>query len=384
VKTIYLDHAAASPFQPAAIEVFTNACQNLFANASATHHLGQCADHALQNARETVAKLIGASENEIVFTANATEANNLAIKGVAQRAKREGKGNHIIISSVEHPAVENAAKALAAEFGFEVDRVGVTAEGFPQQEKLLSLLRPTTVLVSLIHGNNEVGTVSPLANFAAICRERDVLLHTDAAQSCAWQKIDVGVLSVDLLTGSGRKMGAPGGGFLFVRKGVQMSALLSGGGHEQGLRSGTPHVPEIAALAKAFELKQQALATNAEKVVHLRNYLIQEILRTVPHCVLTGSPESRLANHASFAFEGLEGNALARRLSLRGFAVSPGAACKTGNPAPSTTLKEMGFSDDLALGGLRISIGFETTTEDVESLLQALPTVVDQLRKNKG
>jgi cysteine desulfurase len=236
--------------------------------------------------------------------------------------------------------------------------------------------------VSVIHGNNEVGTVSPIAEIAAICRERKVLVHTDAAQSCAWQSLSPKKLGVDLLTGSGRKMGAPGGGFLYVRKGVPIGPLLTGGGHEHGLRSGTPHVPEIVALAKAFELRQQALSTSLKKITCLRNHIIAEIIRTVPGSVLTGSQNSRLANHASFAFEGLEGNNLARRLSLRGFSVSPGAACKTGNPAPSSVLKAMGFSNDFAMGGLRISIGFETTEDCVESFLQTLPTVVAQLQSS--
>ncbi len=396
MKTIYFDHAAASPIEPLSLATFNDVCQNNFANPAATHTFGQHAEHLLQECRQTVAKLLAVSAKEIVFTCSATEANNLAIRGIALQAKRTGKGNHILISAVEHPAVEATARDLEINFGFDVQRVPVDSYGCPNLEQFRNQLRSSTVLVSFILANNEIGTIMSIAEYAAACRERQIPFHTDASQACAWMNTQgiIPKLNIDLLTASGRKLGAPGGGFLYIRKAFEgkLAPIITGGGHENGMRSGTPHVAEVAAMAKAFQIRQQQIVETSDgtaltkftNVTHLRDHIIDTVLRTVPNSFLTGSPNNRLPNHASFAFENIEGNALARRLDLRGFAVSPGAACKTGNPAPSAVLKALGYNDDIALGGLRISLGFEATLEDVNLFLSELPGVIAHLRKNNS
>jgi cysteine desulfurase len=302
--------------------------------------------------------------------------------GCALAAQKKFGHNHIIISAAEHPAVENSARRLEQEYQFEVTRVPVDTQGFPQASAIEAAIRPSTALCSFLLANNEVGTISPLKNLAMLCKRKnpEVIVHTDGVQAAAWTLLDFSDLGSDIITIGGHKFGAPGGGALIARQQVPLMSWTVGGGHENGLRAGTPNVPEILALVRALEVRREKLQLGTDNITALRDSLVRGVLEGIVGVTLTGHPTQRLPNLASFVFEGLEGNTLARMLDFKGFAVSPGAACKTGNPAPSAVLTALGFSKDLAMGGLRISLGFETSADDISALLQILPEVVDRAR----
>ncbi len=382
MNRVYLDHAAASPVDPEALEAFREGCDLCFANTSSVHSFAQRADFALQNARERLTNLLNAPKATAVFTATGTEADNLAILGCALAAQKKFGHNHIIISAAEHPAVDNSARRLQQEYQFEVTRVPVDAEGFPQASAIEAAIRPSTALCSFLLANNEVGTISPLKSLARLCKEKNpgVMVHTDAVQAAAWTLLDFSDLESDIITIGGHKFGSPGGGALIARKQVPLIPLTVGGGHEHGLRAGTPNVPEILALVRALEVRREKLWLGADNIAALRDSLVRGILDSINGVTLTGHPTQRLPNHASFVFESLEGNTLARMLDFKGFAVSPGAACKTGNPAPSAVLTAMGLSRERAMGGLRISLGFETRADDISALLHFLPEAVARAR----
>lgn len=382
MKRTYLDNAAASPIEPEALQAFNEACKQFFANTSSVHTEAQRAEFALQSVRERLANVLNARSAKMVFTATGTEADNLAIIGTALAARKKFGHNHVAYSAVEHPAVENSVKRLQREFGFEVSKVAVNSNGIPSFEAVSEAVKPNTVLCSFILANNEIGTVAPISQISAHCKSISphVFVHTDAVQAAAWLPIDFNAIGADIITIGGHKFGAPGGGALITRKEVPLEAVIVGGNHEDSMRAGTPNVPEAVAMVRALEVRRQKIFANIQQVEALRDTIITRVVKEIPGSQLSGHPTARLPNHASFVFDHLEGNTLARMLDFKGYAVSPGAACKTGNPSPSTTLQALGFSNSLALGGLRVSIGFDTLPTDVDAFLDALPDAVARAR----
>lgn len=368
-RPIYLDYNATTPVDPAVADAIEPYLREHFGNPSSSHIYGRQAHEAVEHARRQVASLIGARENEVVFTSCATEANNLAIRGVA-RALR-GMGRHIITSSVEHPAVTQPCRRLQDD-GWELTVVPVDRYGRVDPEAVGSAIRDDTVLVSIMHANNEVGTIQPVEEIAAITRRHGVLLHTDAAQSVGKLPVDVDALGVDLLTLAGHKFYATKGvGALYVRSGTPIEPLLVGAGHERGLRPGTENVPLIAGLGKAAELALERGPTEAARIQELRDMLHQRLQQGIPGLALNGHPNERLPNTLNLSFPGVEGR---RLLTLVAdiLAASVGSACHEEGAAVSGVLGAMGVSVDQARGAVRISLGRQTTSEEIEHAAMVL------------
>lgn len=380
-KPVYLDYAATTPLDSRVLEVMLPYFSEDFGNPSSVHQFGQRAEAALENARQRMAELLNALPEEIIFTSGGSESDNLALRGAALAARERNGANHILISPVEHDAVAKTAAQLAERFDFKVDHLPLDEFGMLQMNRVADYLRPETALVSAILGNNEIGTINPITEIASICRKRGVLLHSDAVQSGAYLALDVTKLGVDLLSiGAHKFYGPKGVGALYVRKGTQLLPAQTGGGHESGLRAGTPNVAYIVGAVKAFELAQAELEPRTKRLGTTRDRIVKGILETIPDAKLTGHPTQRLANHASFVFKGVDGNALLMLLDDAGFACSSGSACKTGNPEPSGVLLAIGLSPEWALGSLRVTLGVQTTEEDIESFLTALPQLVEKVR----
>ncbi len=328
-----------------------------------------------------MASLLHCQPAEIVLPPAGAESDNLALRGTAL-ARRAGVGaDRIITSRVEHHAVSKTAEQLEKFYGFQVDWLDTDANGMLTPEAVQDSLVPDTALVSVMLANNEVGTVNPVAEISALCHARGVPIHTDAVQAAAYLPLDLQELDVDLLSLGGHKFYAPKGvGALFVRKGTPILPAQTGGGQEQGLRAGTQNVPYIVGFAEAYRL---ACAERAERVAHvrpMRDALIGRVLEEIPQARLTGHPSQRLPNHASFAFQGVDGNLLLTLLDGAGFACSSGSACKTGNPEPSEVMAALGLSRDWGLGSLRVTLGTGSRTEDVQELLEVLPGLVEKAR----
>lgn len=377
----YLDYAATTPLDPRVLAAMHPYFNDDFGNPSSLHGFGQRAEAALEEARGRMAELLNCQPEEILFTSGGTESDNLAVRGAAL-ASREARGaTHLLISPVEHDAVSKTAKQLAKHFGFTLEFIPVDEFGMVHPHEVAKRLRPETALVSIILGNNEIGTISPLGEIAAICRERGVALHTDAVQSGAYIRLDMQKLGVDLLSiGAHKFYGPKGVGTLYVRRGTKLLHTQTGGGHEFGLRAGTPNVAYIVGMAKALDLAQTEVSQRTKLLVDLRDRVIDGVLKTVSDSKLTGHPTDRLANHASFVFKGVDGNALLMLLDDAGFACSSGSACKTGDPQPSEVLLAMGITPDWALGSLRVTLGINTTKEEIDSFLSALPHLVERVR----
>ncbi len=315
------------------------------------HIYGQQAEAALEQARESVAEGLNCRSDEVVFTSCGTESDNLALRGAALAVRKKNGANHILISPVEHHAVSHTARQLADLFGFELELLPVDAYGCVDPDEVRAHLRKDTALVSVMQANNEIGTINPIAEIGAICREHGVVFHTDAVQAAAYLPVDVQALNVDLLSiGAHKFYGPKGVGALYVRKGTPLFPAQTGGGQESGLRAGTQNVPYIVGLAQAFRLAQSERAARVSQVNPLRERLIGAVLEEIPGAQLTGHPQQRLPNHASFVFEGVDGNALLMMLDMAGFAVSSGSACKTGSPEPSDVLHRPGHTAHLGAG----------------------------------
>ncbi|MEX1071430.1 MAG: cysteine desulfurase family protein, partial [Anaerolineales bacterium] len=355
-KPIYLDYAATTPLDPQVLEAMQPYFGGDFGNPSSVHGFGQRAETALEEARQRMAELLNAQPEEILFTSGGTESDNLALRGGALAARQQGGVNHILISPVEHHAVSKTAEQLASHFGFELELLPVDEFGMVHPEEVSKRIRPETTLVSVILGNNEIGTINPIEEIAAICRERAVVLHSDGVQSGAYLRLDVQKLGVDLLSiGAHKFYGPKGVGALYVRTGTALLPSQTGGSHEFALRAGTPNVAYIVGMAKAFELAQNEIEQRTNRLVDLRDRVIEGVLNSIPDSRLSGHRQLRLANHASFVFKGVDGNALLMLLDNAGFACSSGSACKTGDPEPSDVLLAMGFSREWALGSLRVT-----------------------------
>ncbi len=380
-KQIYLDYAATTPLDPRVLEAMLPYLSEDFGNPSSVHAYGQRAETALETARQQMADLLSAQPDEIIFTSGGTESDNLALRGGALAARERNGASHFLISPVEHDAVAKTAAQLADQFGFEVEHLPVDEFGMVHPDEVAKRLRPETTLASIILGNNEIGTINPISEIAAVCRERGVLLHSDAVQSGAYLSLDAQKLGVDLLSiGAHKFYGPKGVGALYVRSGTSLIPTQTGGGQESGHRAGTPNVAYIVGLVKAFELAQSELDQRIKRLTALRNKVIDSVLTTIPDSRLTGHRQQRLANHASFVFKGVDGNALLMLLDDAGFACSSGSACKTGDPKPSEVLLALGLSPDWALGSLRVTLGIQTTDESIESFLVALPHLVEKAR----
>ena len=350
-----------------------------FGNASSVYGLGQRARQAIDQARDEVAAFYGVQAKEVIFTSGGTEGDNLALRGVAYRNR--DRGQHLITSTIEHDAVLRSADGLEAE-GFEVTRLPVDRHGLVDPNDLARALRKDTVLVSIMHANNEIGTIEPLAELVAVTRAHSsAYFHTDAVQSTGKIRTRVDELGVDLLSMSAHKLHGPkGAGCLIVRSGVRLEPQMLGGGHERNRRAGTENVAGIAGLAKAITIADRDMVTNAEHTTRLRDRLIDSVLDRIPHSELTEHPTRRLPHHASFLFQGVEGESLLLQLDMEGIAASSGSACTSGSLEASHVILALGYARERALGSLRLSLGKGNTEAEVELLLDRLPGMVARLR----
>jgi cysteine desulfurase len=376
-KQIYLDYAATTPLDPRVLEAMLPYFSEDFGNPSSVHGFGQRAETALEDARHEMATLLTAQPSEIIFTSGGSESDNLALRGATLATREKRSADHILISPVEHDAVAKTAAQLAELYDFKVEHLPVDEYGMVHPNEVAKRLQPETALVSIILGNNEIGTVNPIGKIAPICRERGVLLHSDAVQSGAYLSLNVQELGVDLLSiGAHKFYGPKGVGALYVRSGVTIVPTQTGGGHESGYRAGTPNVAYIVGMVEAFKIAQSELGARTKRLSKMRDRIIEGVLASVPDSRLTGHRNQRLANHASFVFKGVDGNALLMLLDDAGFACSSGSACKTGDPKPSEVLLAIGLSPDWALGSLRVTLGIRTSDEDIEGFLTTLPQLV--------
>lgn len=376
---VYLDHSATTPLDPEVLQAMMPYLTEEFGNASSVYGLGQRARQAIDQARDEVAAFYGVAAKEVIFTSGGTEGDNLAFRGIAQRNAE--RGQHVITSAIEHDAVLRSADALERD-GFEVTRLRVDRDGLVDPADLREALRPDTILVSIMHANNEIGTVEPIRELVAVTRERSTAyFHTDAVQSTGKIPTDVPELGVDLLSMSAHKLHGPKGvGCLVVRSGVRLAPQLLGGGHERNRRAGTENVAGIVGLAKAIGIAQRDLAKNTALLTGLRDRLIAGVLDRIPGAELTGHPVKRLPHHASFLFQGVEGESLLLQLDMDGIAASSGSACTSGSLEPSHVILSLGYPRERALGSLRLSVGKGNTDADIDLVLDRLPKMVARLR----
>jgi cysteine desulfurase len=375
-RSAYMDYAATTPVRNEVLAAMKPYFDKTFGNASSIHKWGRDAKEALDSNRATIAKTLGCKESEIIFTSGGTEADNLAIAGAAFANKE--KGTHIVTSAIEHPAVLDTCKWLAKN-GFDVTYVPVDKYGMINPKEIERTIRKDTVLVSVMHANNETGTIQPIEEIGKMCREKGILFHTDAVQTFCHVPIDLE--NIDLLSVSSHKIGGPKGvGALFVRTGTPISALIHGGGQEHGMRSGTENVAGLVGFAKAAEIGMKEMKAEGKRLARLRDVLISGVLK-IENSALTGHPTARLPNSASFWFKFIEGEALGLSLDDLGIASSTGSACSSKSLEPSHVLLACGLKAHEAHGSLRLTIGKDTTKADVDYVLKVLPTVVEKLRK---
>jgi cysteine desulfurase len=379
--SIYLDYAATTPVDPRVVDAMQPYWTEVFGNNASIHSQGRSAAKALESARAQVAGVLGCHPTEVIFTANGTEGNNLAVRGVAFAARNAARGNHLVTSAIEHHAVSHTIDQLRDEFGFEATVVPVDGQGMIDPSHIKQAIRKDTILVSVMYANNEVGTVQPLAEIGRIARTHNIPFHTDAVQASGKLNLNVDHLGADLLTLSAHKFYGPKGvGALFVRRGTMLFPALTGGGQERGLRPGTVNVPGNVGLATALQLIEEKREHEARRLIALRDRLIDGVLSRIPGSRLTGHPTMRLADNASFAFHKCDGEALLMALDLAGIAASTGSACTTGDPEPSFVLTAMGLEPEWAIGSLRLSLGHWTTEEHIERVIEVLPSVVERTR----
>jgi len=376
MKRIYLDYAATTPVDPRVKKAMEPFLMDKFGNSMSIHTFGQEAKIALEKSRKTVADFLGAKVNEIVFTSSATESNNLALKGVAFANRNKGK--HIIISSVEHTCIMETAKWLEKQ-GFKITRIRVDKHGFVNPLDVKNAIRKDTILVSIIHGSNEIGTIQPIEKIASICKQKGVYFHTDAVQS--FSKIDIKIDNIDLLTASSHKIYGPkGAACLFIRERVRIQPILHGGSQEMGLRGSTVNVPAIVGFAKACEIAKKEMKEESQRLIKLRDKLIKNVLK-IRNSYLAGSIQKRLPNNAAFYFSFIEGESLVIQLDLLGIAVSTGSACSSMKLEPNHVLLAIGLKHGQAHGSLRVSLGKETKEKDIDYLIKVLPGIVKKLRE---
>jgi cysteine desulfurase len=380
-ERIYLDYAATTPVDPQVVEAMRPYWTDHFGNSASIHWFGRDAAMGLEAARAQVADVLGCQPNEIVFTANGTESNNLAIRGVARAARKARRGNHIITTAVEHHAVGQTVEHLRDESGFEATIVPVDRHGRVDARDVEEAIRDDTILISVMLANNEVGTIQPVPEIGQVANAHDVPFHTDAVQAAGKLGINVNDLKVDLLALSAHKFYGPKGvGVLYVKRGTMLVPSFTGGGHEMGNRPGTVNVPGNIGLAAALRLVEEDRSSESARLTKLRDRLIEGVLSSIPDTRLTGHPTLRLADSASFAIRSCDGEALLMALDLEGIAASTGSACTIGDPEPSFALTAMGFDREWAIGSLRLSIGRWTTSEHITRVLDVLSRTVERTR----
>jgi len=377
--SVYFDYQSSKPVDARVIEAMIPYYHKEFGNPSSLHMEGDEASRIVEECRENIAGFIKAEPDEIVFTSGATESNNLALIGFALRNK--AKGNHIIISEIEHISIHNIAKYLIKN-GFEVSKVPVDQYGRVDIRKLLGRITERTILVSVGYANNEIGTIQSALEIGELCRERKIVFHSDAVAAQGLLPLDVGRDRIDLLTFSSNDVYGPKGlGVLYVRKGIRLNPLIIGGGQEKGLRSGSENIAGIVGMKKAVEIMEKEMEEEVERLGKYRDRLISTIPKIIPRCHLNGHPTQRLANNAHFRFEGIEGESLLLSLKDKGISVSTGSACSSMTLEPSHTLISLGLLHEEAHGSLEFTLGRFNKEEDVDRLLQVLPGVVERLRE---
>ncbi len=375
---IYADNAATTRMSEAAINTMVSVMKETYGNPSSLYSIGQRAKEVLEQSREDIAGVINADVREVYFTSGGSEADNQAIRSAAEIGRKKGK-LHIISSAFEHHAVLHTLEKLKKE-GFEVTLLDVHSDGLIRPEEVRDAIREDTCLVTIMYANNEIGTIQPIREIGAICREKNVLFHTDAVQAVAHLPIDVNADNIDLLSASAHKFHGPKGvGFLYARKGILLSNIIEGGAQERGKRAGTENVPGIAAMAAALKEAAEKLPENAAYITRLRDRLIDGISK-IPHCALNGDPVHRLPGNVSFCFEGIEGESLLLLLDDRGIQASSGSACTSGSLDPSHVLLAIGRVHDVAHGSLRLTIDESLTESDIDEIVKNVAEVVNYLR----
>ncbi len=379
---IYLDYAATTPLDQRVLDAMMPYFRENFGNPSSIHRLGQKAETAIDAAREKVAAVLHCRPDEIIFTSCGSEADNLALRGAAMSRRNASAEKWILTAKTEHHAVSKTAEQLEKEYGFQLEWLDINEYGAVTPESLSKAICSNTALASLMLANNEIGTINPIADLAKIAKANNILFHTDAVQAAAYLDVNVETLGVDLMSLGGHKFYGPKGvGALYIRKGTNLVPHMTGGAQEYNLRAGTHNVPLIVGFAEALRLAAEEREDRAGHVQPLRDHIIGNVLEAIPDSRLTGHPQFRLPNHASFVFKDVDGNLLLQLLDSAGFACSSGSACKTGNPEPSEVVTSLGHSRDWALGSLRITLGVDSTPEQIDSFLNALPALVEKARK---
>jgi cysteine desulfurase len=378
---IYLDHSATTPVDPRVVEAMAPYWNEKFGNTESAHTIGAEARAGLEEARQTIADVLDCHRAEIVFTGSGTESDNLALRGTAWAARQSNRGNHIVTSPIEHPAVERTIDHLHKLFGFEVTRVPVDEHGQVDPDDISAAIRPNTILVSVMTANNEIGTVQPINQIGRICHQEGIPFHTDAVQAAGRLPLTPDELNVDLLALSAHKFYGPKGvGLLYVRRDTPLVPALTGGEHERGRRPGTVNVAGAIGMATALQIAEDERSEEYLRLRALRDQVIKGIRDHIPDSRLTGHPRQRLPHHASFVFHGLEGESIVLGLDMEGIAASSGAACAEGELEPSPVLSAIGLPPRWGIGSLRLTLGRWNRERDVERLLDVLPGIVQQLR----
>lgn len=384
-RMIYLDHSASTPCDPRVVEAMTPYFSEVYGNSSSAHSFGRRAESAIEQARSTIARVLNCQPKEVFFTSGGTESDNMAVRGAAWAARTHGKGAHLITTPIEHSAITNTVKQLANIQGFTMTLVPVSREGQINTEDFAAAIEDGTTVASIVYANNEVGTITPIPQLATVAHARGVIFHTDAVQAAGQLTLDVRTLGIDLMSLSAHKFYGPKGiGVLYIRDGVDIASAQTGGSHESGRRAGTHNTPFIVGMATAMELAYAEREARTDHLRQMRDALIDGILANVPDVMLTGHPQDRLPSHASFVIQGVDSSQLLMHLDMRGVAASGGSACKTGSPEPSGVLLAMGYSEEEAIGSLRLTTGVHTTFEDVEYAVTAVQESVERLRTLKS
>jgi len=382
---IYLDHAATTPVAPEVVEAMAPYWAARFGNSESSHSVGQAAAADLSRARYELAERLNCRPAELIFTGSGTEADNLALRGAAWAARQQGRGSHIISTSIEHSAVGNTVAQLRDLFGFDVTLVPTDDYGRVDPEEIAKRIRGDTILVSVMMVNNEVGSIQPIAEIGAICHAHGLIFHTDAIQALGHIALDVDALQVDLMALSAHKIYGPKGvGLLYARQSTPLIPPITGGPQERGRRPSTVNVAGAVAMARAVELAEADMERNNKRLRDLRDHLIACVLERIPDSRLTGHPTERVAHIASFAFKDVEGESIVVDLDLAGIAASSGAACAEGDAEPSFVLDAMGLPAEWSIGALRLSLGKENDEAQIDRVLNVLPSIITRLRARQG
>jgi len=377
-KIVYLDHAATTATRPEVVEAMLPYFTNQFGNPSSIYSFSSGNKDAISNARGIIGRSLGTDAANIYFTAGGSESDNWALKETARTYSSKGK--HIITTKIEHHAILHTCEFLEKE-GYEVTYVGVDEQGIVKLDELRAAIRPDTILISVMFANNEIGTIQPIKEIGALCKEKGILFHTDAVQAYGQIPIDVDEMGIDMLSASGHKLNGPKGiGFLYIRKGIKIRNLIHGGAQERSRRAGTENVPGIVGLGKAVEIAFATMDERTKKEIELRDYLIDRVMSEIPYTRVNGHINNRLPNNANFSFQFIEGESLLIMLDMAGICASSGSACTSGSLDPSHVLLAIGLPHEIAHGSLRLTLGDENTKEEIDYVIENLKGVVEKLR----